>query len=172
MNDQIAIILFPPSTVTRALILTLQYSIPNFFTRRETTTSPFLLPSSVSLMTCNIADGANSRASPTFNSTISLIMDPARATPPESSAAAGNRCALIVRNQSGDVKRWTSVKEHRSRSFGEMVGSCVAIIILHPLCRWRRITDNKESVSFEAPMDSTMNCVGKEVSFKIRCICK
>lgn len=147
--------LLPPSTVTRALTLTLQYSIPNFFTRCE-----LLFFSSVKRSTWSIADGANSNASPTFKSTISLMIEPEpepEEEEPEDSSAAGTRCAFIVLNQSGDVNRWTRVKEHRSRSLGDIVGSCVAIIIRHPLCRWRRITDNKDSVSLEAPEESPIN---------------
>lgn len=63
----------------------------------------------------------------------------------------------MVLNQSGDVNRWTRVKEQRSRSLGDIVGSCVAIITLHALCRWSRITDSKESVSLDAPEESAMN---------------
>lgn len=154
-----AMILLPPSTVTRFLILTLQYCIPNFFTRRETTAPSPFFSSSVKRSTWSIADGANNNASPTFKSTISLIIEPEAedSSAAAEATAAGPRCALIVLNQSGDVNRWTRVKEQRSRSLGEIVGSCVAMMIRHALCRCRRMADNKASVSLAAPEDSPMN---------------
>lgn len=72
-------------------------------------------------------------------------------------AVAPARWFFRLPSQLGDVKRCTTVTEQRSRSFGEIVGSCVAMTIRAPRCLWRRIVDKSESVRVWLSALSVMN---------------
>lgn len=68
-------------------------------------------------------------------------------------------CAFKKLSHSGDENRWHSVKEHRSRSLVEMVGSWVEIKMRAPRCRCWRIVDRIVSVNFTAAAVPVMYCV-------------
>lgn len=56
------------------------------------------------------------------------------------------RCFCRARSHSGEVKRWTMVTEHKSRSLGEMVGSWVEMMIRAARWRWSRMVTSRFSV--------------------------
>jgi hypothetical protein len=132
---QEAMTLFPPSCVILDRICTFKNPAASLLTLLIC--HPF---SSASQPT--IALGEKSSACPTFSLTtwlkrsfVALFLPPELAASSESSEVASMDedapaiCHWRVRSQSGEVKRCTIVTEHRSSSFGETVGSCVAMII-------------------------------------------
>ena len=56
----------------------------------------------------------------------------------------------------GDVKRWTMVKEDRSSSFGEIVGSWVEMMTRAPRWRCNRMVESNDSVKVEASSEESM----------------
>lgn len=52
----------------------------------------------------------------------------------------------IAWNQAGDLNRCAKVMSQRLNNDGEIVGSCVAMMMRVALCRWRRTVDFNTSV--------------------------
>ncbi len=109
--------LLPPSHVT--LFLTLTFNMPSL------SLAHFPSPSAV----LTIADGANTKASPVLRLTI--LWNSSTPLPPLLSSMI-EMCRRRMLNHSGLEKRWITVIEHRSISWGDIVGSWVLMITRAP----------------------------------------
>lgn len=143
--------LLPPSAVNRFRMRTLRYVTPILWILHE-----LVAPGSVVISAWSMAEGANSKASPT--SKPAICEKRPDASPVAVSAEAAAKCLLRVWSHAGDVNLCTSVIEQRSRSCGEIVGSCVAMMMRHARCLCSRTTLIRESVSLLAPVEFFINC--------------
>ena len=139
----------PPSSDSLARILTLRYA-------RRNVDASSSIPSSLLLVTNAL--GANSRASPVRRPTIIansssclVALAPSQGAfwlPEVGRITSGTAIwAWSARSHAGEVNRWTMVVEHRSRSSGAIVGSCVPTMIRAPRCRCSLTTDRSVSVN-------------------------
>ena len=151
---QIAKTLLPPSEVDRCRTRILRHEIPNFPSLRLITP-----PWSTTFSTSRMAKGAKSKASPAFRLMIwmSICSSTSLWVLVDVSKEAAARWFLRTCSQSGEVNRWTKVKEQRSRSLGDIVGSWVAMITRQARCLWRRTAVINDSVNFCAAGDSLKN---------------